>query len=564
MSSHRRHSLEGSPRVVAAAASLRRVGLSGLARAELSPVPDNSDPASGEGRERRSQFRRHSLAHPPGYAVDSDKSPEPQPAAVSAGLGVVNPPPRRSHDGVRPPSIIIPSSSFSAARLRPSSPPPLSGGQPHSALSPAPYSASLPASSLPSAMRLQKDGSHPHRLHVREFSATAAPFAPPQSPTGASASHLLPAVRQHSPKSHQRSFSALPSRPGTANPNRRSSHMPVHRTSTLSLSKLSDQALIAFLHTTMSILTAPSLGRWRKHPKMMARLPSFSVSVSFGLHVGWAIEGAIGSVCKIDASYLSPHVNSSSRLMMACKQYHVSMLMSEQFYVLLHPAIRTRCRHIDRVLLKGVADPINVYTFDIAVKDKEMKSKVIKSFIEDSDEGADKREEDRSNMNRLSAYVLSLFTSASSSSQSSTQSADSAASAVHSDDVVNSRLFSALSALQSGLPVNFIPVYNRAVSSYLEGEWGAAKEALYSVMEMMPDDESAMTLFRFMEGEQNEWKEKAKRKSGSLEHRPHGSGPHDEDDASARQFEEAQANTAGLGKERAPGNWKGYRELKKK
>jgi len=31
--------------------------------------------------------------------------------------------------------------------------------------------------------------------------------------------------------------------------------------------------------------------------------------MSFGLHLGWAIEGAIGSYFKIDVSYLSPNVN---------------------------------------------------------------------------------------------------------------------------------------------------------------------------------------------------------------------------------------------------------------
>ena len=36
--------------------------------------------------------------------------------------------------------------------------------------------------------------------------------------------------------------------------------------------------------------------------------------MGFGLHVGWAIEGAIGSNFKIDASYLSPNVNMASRL----------------------------------------------------------------------------------------------------------------------------------------------------------------------------------------------------------------------------------------------------------
>jgi len=43
-------------------------------------------------------------------------------------------------------------------------------------------------------------------------------------------------------------------------------------------------------------------------------IPNFKVDMGFGLHQGWAIEGAIGSVFKIDASYLSPNVNMASRL----------------------------------------------------------------------------------------------------------------------------------------------------------------------------------------------------------------------------------------------------------
>jgi class 3 adenylate cyclase len=42
--------------------------------------------------------------------------------------------------------------------------------------------------------------------------------------------------------------------------------------------------------------------------------PNFRVRMGFGLHHGWAIEGAIGSFFKVDASYLSPNVNMASRL----------------------------------------------------------------------------------------------------------------------------------------------------------------------------------------------------------------------------------------------------------
>lgn len=50
--------------------------------------------------------------------------------------------------------------------------------------------------------------------------------------------------------------------------------------------------------------------------------------MGFGLHVGWGIEGAIGSEFKIDASYLSPNVNMASRLEAATKQYGVPLLIS--------------------------------------------------------------------------------------------------------------------------------------------------------------------------------------------------------------------------------------------
>jgi class 3 adenylate cyclase len=48
-------------------------------------------------------------------------------------------------------------------------------------------------------------------------------------------------------------------------------------------------------------------------------MKDYSVKMGFGLHMGWGIEGAIGSSFKIDASYLSPNVNMASRLEAATK-----------------------------------------------------------------------------------------------------------------------------------------------------------------------------------------------------------------------------------------------------
>jgi hypothetical protein len=75
--------------------------------------------------------------------------------------------------------------------------------------------------------------------------------------------------------------------------------------------------------------------------------------MGFGLHFGWAVEGAIGSALKVDASYLSPHVNMASRMEAATKQYGVDLLFSGAFYELLPTHVARLCRHIDRVKVKG-------------------------------------------------------------------------------------------------------------------------------------------------------------------------------------------------------------------
>ena len=67
-------------------------------------------------------------------------------------------------------------------------------------------------------------------------------------------------------------------------------------------------------------------------PRLKNILPNGKVSMGFGLHAGWAIEGAIGSEYKIDASYLSPNVNMASRLEAATRQFGVDLLISENLY----------------------------------------------------------------------------------------------------------------------------------------------------------------------------------------------------------------------------------------
>ena len=91
----------------------------------------------------------------------------------------------------------------------------------------------------------------------------------------------------------------------------------------------------------------------------------FKIKMGFGLHVGWGVEGAIGSYHKIDCSYLSPNVNIAARLETATNIYGVEMLFSGEIYNLLSSSLQRKCRLIDCVTLKGSVTPVKLYTIDV-------------------------------------------------------------------------------------------------------------------------------------------------------------------------------------------------------
>ena len=74
--------------------------------------------------------------------------------------------------------------------------------------------------------------------------------------------------------------------------------------------------------------------------------------------------GAIGSNRKIDASYLSPHVNFTEFLESSTKEYGIPLLLSEPFYKLLSPQAQKYCRQVDRIKRTNGDEPIGLYTYD--------------------------------------------------------------------------------------------------------------------------------------------------------------------------------------------------------
>ena len=126
-----------------------------------------------------------------------------------------------------------------------------------------------------------------------------------------------------------------------------------------------DHAVVAFAGVIAEVANNKKLEALTSRDSFTAKYPDgYTVSMGFGLHYGWAIEGAVGSTQKMDATYLSPHVNMSARLEAATTQFNRKMLVSDVFYKHMTPEYQRWLYRVDRVVVVGASSPMVLYAYD--------------------------------------------------------------------------------------------------------------------------------------------------------------------------------------------------------
>lgn len=157
---------------------------------------------------------------------------------------------------------------------------------------------------------------------------------------------------------------------GAANKNNGDTFLMIWRMGDIDkVSKLADMSILAFTRILGAIHRTPVLAAYRGHPGLQQRLgKDCRVNLSSGLHYGWAIEGAVGSEFKIDASYpsyLSPNVSIAETVERATQIYGVSVLVAESVVSICSTPMATKCRLIDRVIITGSVVPMDLYVIDL-------------------------------------------------------------------------------------------------------------------------------------------------------------------------------------------------------
>jgi len=242
-------------------------------------------------------------------------------------------------------------------------------------------------------------------------------------------------------------------------------------------SRIADMAVVSFAKALAAVHQSQLLYQYRGHPGLKFRLGcNCRVNLTFGLHKGWAIEGAVGSEYKIDASYLSPHVSLATGIERCCQIYGVSLMVSDTVVESCTQSLVMKLRLIDRVILTGSPLPIELYCLDLDYSSLDVSRDKALTLTWNS-------------RNRFKARQL----------------IDMEKSKVFTESFDVSAIFEmdkGLKVMRSRYTEEFVQVFNMGFQNYLLGEWHVARRMLTCTRAILGnglEDGPSAALLHFME-----------------------------------------------------------------
>eukprot|EP00927_Polykrikos_kofoidii_P081861 TRINITY_DN7975_c0_g3_i1.p1 TRINITY_DN7975_c0_g3~~TRINITY_DN7975_c0_g3_i1.p1 ORF type:complete len:971 (+),score=159.98 TRINITY_DN7975_c0_g3_i1:176-3088(+) len=265
---------------------------------------------------------------------------------------------------------------------------------------------------------------------------------------------------------------------GAANKNAGDTFLLIWRISDMDDShttRVTDLSIIAFAKIYGAIHRSLTLAYYRGHPGFQQRLgANCRVNVSFGLHAGWTIEGAVGTEFKIDASYLSPNVSIASSVECATFIYGVAILISESVENMASPGVAQKCRLLDRVIIRGSQNPMKLFSLD----------------LDYTHVALDLPRESSVTWNSRQRFKVRQFLQAEKSRNLS-------------PDLSMERVLETaedLAVMRRQYKTEFMQLFNMGYQNYSQGEWVVARRLLSDTRNMLHvEDGPSVALLRFME-----------------------------------------------------------------
>jgi len=244
---------------------------------------------------------------------------------------------------------------------------------------------------------------------------------------------------------------------------------------TASMQQFAEMSVSSFATILGQLHRSQLLATYRGHPGLQMRLGTeCRVNLSFGLHLGWAIEGAVGSEFKIDASYLSPNVSIATSVERATAVYGVSLIVAQSVHEQCSHPMAKEHRLIDRVIITGSTEPMGLYSLDLDWMSVQVSQEGPLSMV-------------WSSHNRFKAR----------------QNIESAKTLKVGDGFVASALFREdpdILAMRRRFTTEFFEVFNMGYQNYALGEWKVARKMLSRIPRILGmEDGPSSAILRFME-----------------------------------------------------------------
>lgn len=240
-------------------------------------------------------------------------------------------------------------------------------------------------------------------------------------------------------------------------------------------SKRAGMSIVACARILGGLHRSPLLATYRTHPGLQYRLGAgCRVNLSFGLHAGWAIEGAVGSEYKIDASYLSPNVSIALSVERATSTYAVSLLVSQSVVRLCNRSLMSKCRLIDKVIIIGSPTPMELFCVDLDYRSVTV----------------DKEEPITIVWNTRNRFKVRQFM-------------ESEKAALNAEDADMAQIFDSdptIRDMRRRYTVEFFQLFNMGYQNYSQGEWQVARRMLSCTRAILgTEDGPSSALLRHME-----------------------------------------------------------------
>ena len=240
------------------------------------------------------------------------------------------------------------------------------------------------------------------------------------------------------------------------------------------INQICDMVLICFIRILIEINKSYKLSEYRHHKGLNARMKNYKTRLGFGLHLGQSIEGAIGSMFKIDASYLSTNVNMANELEENTKTFKKELIMSGDFYDYLSEDAKRYVRLLDIFKTKN-GQITRLYSIDLDLESIPIEKKKDSMFKEDNIEKKWELIKQKRKISKILYDDIVLR---------------------HKSDIWNEFVNDEdeFRLVREKYPDNFVDDYNNGMEQFRKGNWFEAKNLLTTALETVGGDDPATKL----------------------------------------------------------------------